>query len=41
MTAIETTGAEFASAVNIPMEQQAFTELSKQKRTQRMRNLML
>jgi hypothetical protein len=34
------TGIEFAAA-NIPMEQQAFTELSKQKRTQRMRNLML
>jgi len=37
----ETTGAEFAYAQNIPMEQQAFSELSKQKRTQRMRNLML
>ena len=40
-TAVEMTCAEFAPAVNIPMEQQAFTELSKQKRTQRMRNLML
>jgi len=40
-TTIEATGVEFAPAANIPMEQQAFTELSKQKRTQRMRNIML
>ena len=40
-TTFETTGGDFAPDVNIPMEQQAFAELSKQKRTQRMRNLML
>ncbi|TFG21831.1 MAG: hypothetical protein EU529_12310 [Promethearchaeota archaeon] len=40
-TTFETTSEEFAYAQNIPMEQQAFSELSKQKRTQRMRNLML
>ena len=40
-TAITTTGAEFVPAANIPIEQQAFAELSKQKRTQRMRNIML
>jgi len=37
----ETTGADFIPAANMPVEQQAFAELSKQKRTQRMRNLML
>lgn len=40
-TTFETTGAEFDLAANMPMEQQAFSELSKQKRTQRMRNIML
>ncbi len=40
-TTFETTGADFDFAANMPVEQQAFSELSKQKRTQRMRNLML
>ncbi|MFX1385565.1 MAG: hypothetical protein ACFFBP_24395 [Promethearchaeota archaeon] len=40
-TRITTTEAEFVPAANIPMEQQAFAELSKAKRTQRMRNIML
>ena len=40
-TTFETTGADFVPAANMPVEQQAFAELSKQKRTQRMRNIKL
>jgi hypothetical protein len=40
-TSVPTTGAMMPEPMNIPMEQQAFQQLSKQKRTQRMKNVML